>query len=186
VHRVYWRNVRHLIIWHKQPVGANPKQSKKLKSTQSKLLDSMSKICLLSPSVMTEIDRLGGKWEPPSTEEPRQINGHQIPEAIWQFLYEIRWPQRTYCSSEQSSLSVWDMSFFCCGWLEDVTIKNRNDRSLVYFGMADGGNNYLILDIDDANPSDPDVYKVDHDDPDQSLYDWLTLSGFLRELIVEG
>ena len=145
----------------------------------------MSEICLLSPSVMTEIDRLGGQWEPQSTEEPRQINGHQIPVAIGQFLYEIRWPQRTYCSSEQSSMWVWDMSFGISGFLEDVTIKNRNDRSLVYFGMADGGNYCLILDIDDLNPIDPYIYKVDHDDPDQCLYDWLRLSCFLRELNVE-
>jgi hypothetical protein len=147
----------------------------------------MSKVCLLSPSVVAEIHRLGGKWEPPSAEEPRQIDSHEIPEAIWQFLYEIHWPQRTYRSSEQSSVSVWDLSFFIVGWLEDdVAIKNRNNRPLVYFGMADGGNYYLILDIDDANPSDPYVYKIDHDDPDQCLYDWLTLSGFLRELNVEG
>jgi hypothetical protein len=141
--------------------------------------------CLISPAVMTEIERLGGKWVPSTTEWHYEVEGHLVPPAIGQFLYNIQWPPHTFKSVEGTTWEVWDLSFFSCGWLDenDPVIADRNNRPLVYFGMGDGGNYYFVFDIDDANPSDPKVYKVDHYDPEQRLFSpWHSLRQLLSQL----
>jgi hypothetical protein len=160
--------------------------------------------CLLCPLVLEEIHRLGGKWELPSSSSSSpvvaaaaevqeessfyEINGHQVPLPMGQFLFEIQGLTKTYKSCyESSGRSVWGLTMGSAFWLpeKDVPIANRNDRKLVCFGMADGGNYYMVLDLDDSDPTDPQVYNVDHDDPDQRLYNGVTLREFLGELEVE-
>lgn len=64
---------------------------------------------------------------------------------------------------------------------------DRGDKVLAGFAYADGGNYILTIDISDENLSDPHVYKLDHDDPDQRIsgYD-VRLSQFLHDLNVEN
>lgn len=139
----------------------------------------------LSSDVMTEITRLGGKWLPES--KSKKAADLDLPEPIKHFLYHIRWPKRTYESDDNSAIWVWMLEFGVVGRLdpEEIPIQNGDGRDLFYFAMTDGGNYFMVLDARDPNPADPQVYQVDHSDPEQELHERATLSEFLQALTPE-
>jgi hypothetical protein len=138
----------------------------------------------LAPAVLAEVARLGGQFVPAPPGKHFELDGHPVPAAMGQFLFRVRWPGGTYFSAEDSAIWVWAVRFNIIGWLDpaEFTIQDRSERSPVYFGEADGGNYLLLLDLDDPHPTDPQVYKIDHYDPEQTLYSPATLSEFLHSL----
>jgi hypothetical protein len=110
-----------------------------------------------------------------------KIKGLPVPPPMQEFSSVI-WPNQKYESSESSECWVWMFEFNSLQWLADIPLQDRGDRALASFGLADGGNYFLILDLGDPHPADPQVYKVDHYDPDQMLEAGIPLSRFLGEL----
>ncbi len=148
----------------------------------------MTTTTALAPAVLTEVARLGGQFAPAPSGKHFELDEHPLPDAIGQFLFRVHWPGCTYRSEEDSALWVWMLRFNIAGWLdpEEFTIQDRGERPLIYFAEADGGNYLLLLDLDDPNPADPQVYKIDHYDPEQTLYSTATLSEFLHSLEPEA
>jgi hypothetical protein len=140
----------------------------------------------LSPAVLAEVARLGGQFTPKSrgASDISDIDGHPVPMAVAQFLFDTRWPNQTYFSEEDSVLWVWGVRFNIVGWLEpeEFVIQGRGERPLIYFAQADGGNYFLLLDLDDPHPDNPQVYQIDHYDPEQTLSSSARLSEFLQAL----
>lgn len=143
----------------------------------------------LPPEIVAEIERLGGRFSPAQNGKEKFINNHPVPEPVRQFLYDVEWSRElSYYSDEDSDLWVWLTRFGLAQWLdaEEFAVEDRGERPLVWWGEADGGNYLLLIDLDDPNPANPSVYKIDHYDPEQRLYSTVNLLDFLRSLKIEG
>lgn len=137
---------------------------------------------MLSVDIRVEVERLNGRFVPVNFFAPPMLGGKVVPEPMKQFLYDVQWPpQQEYESDEESDLWVWLVELGVVGWLdmEELGLEGVNGRCFVTFGLTDGGNYLLLLDLDDPNPTDPQVYKIDHDDPEQIVRPRLPLSRFL-------
>jgi hypothetical protein len=139
----------------------------------------------LSPAVAAALSRLAVERAPVDSREPLEIEGHEVPAAIEQLLFRLKWPDRTYhVLDEDGEEEVWGLRFGIVGWVDprETRIRDAEGRPLVRVAEADGGNDLLVVALDDPNPADPQVYLIDHDDPDQALEASGPLSAFLSSL----
>ncbi|HEY7123100.1 MAG TPA: hypothetical protein VH540_04025 [Ktedonobacterales bacterium] len=141
----------------------------------------------LSATVIYFIERLGGVLEPaPEPPAPitlRTVVGiHPVPEQIRQFLDDVRWPL-TRQGHFPNFRSRWDdfphgvlfvrgeiqEAYGCCGTHPYVQIA-EDATQFLYF-----------VRLDDRRPSNPLVYRIDHEGQDRFGTTW-RLSDFLAEL----
>lgn len=153
------------------------------RSAHLKLGTVLREKALLDADVLKQLQRLKCRFIPQQPAKPGRINGRDIPPAMRQFLYDVQWPPYTFRSDDDSPMWVWLAQFGMASWLDDeYEVRDRGDRPLIDFGMTDGGNYLLLLDLDDPNPANPRVYQIDHYDPEQTLGGGLPLARFLSLL----
>lgn len=130
--------------------------------------------------------RLGSQFTPPNlSDADKVIEGVFIPEPIQHFLFGLSWPRRLrFTSKENSGFWVWRVALDLFDWIDpnELPIEDRGERPLICFGEADSGNILLALALDDPDPSDPIVFKLEHDAQLQRLGPGLKLSQFLALL----
>jgi hypothetical protein len=130
----------------------------------------------LSEQVIREIERFGGVIEPPPEDKVTTVltpvGDVALPEPMRQLLCDVRWPVR------QLPGASWPMPVTCCskddefpygvrfGWatVEENYGYDGFDGNLPYteIGMDDSQFLYFIR-LDDEDPTDPVVYRVDHE-----------------------
>jgi hypothetical protein len=134
----------------------------------------------LSPRVLAEIERLGGRLG--GQEVQKVIDFFELPPEIVQ-LYSINWPRWDYRTLEDSHRSywVWDLRFLAPQQL-GLRFKGKRSRVPITLAHADGGNWSIAVDLNCKDPSDPIIFKLDHDDPGQQLGSGVPLSLFLGDL----
>jgi len=135
----------------------------------------------LSPKVIEQIQRMGGKMpdKPPAGE--RILQNFLLPKALEMFA-DVTWPAKEYRGNRYE---LWMIEFGYFGEVEELEkmqVADIEDRSLVHIAFTDGGNYFLVIDLYDPNPSDPVVYKLDHDWPGQSPGLRIPLSKLLSDL----
>lgn len=162
----------------------------------------------LSVAVIEEIQRLGGTLT--EAAQPLDLDGISAPEPIRQFLADVSWPAGvTYSratSGESTGNDSWtthislgyarlfgELDFEEIGmdpdYLEEDGMNmcpwaDKFNDIMVQIGLADDGNYLLMLDLEDDDLSDPQVFHLHHNDPDQFFDDLQgeSLSIFLRNL----
>jgi hypothetical protein len=157
----------------------------------------------LSPAVITEIRRLGGQI----AEEPQELDlrNVEVPEPIRQFLADIIWPENTtYSNPGDTLIHVWkatldsahlfeqsdfediglDMEYLEEDGMNMCSWSDKFDDTMVMIGKADRGNYLLMIDLEDDDPTDPQIYRFDQYDQEQFFDDLegMPLSEFLRSL----
>jgi hypothetical protein len=132
----------------------------------------------LSPEVIGELKRLGGQAPPADS----HADADATPAAIARFL-AVDWPASTFASSDDSPMWVWHVQLMDYGPLKNEDFFGEpSDRRFAIFGQADGGNYFLVIDLGDDDPADPQVYRLDHEDPETGLRRGVRLSAFLASL----
>lgn len=135
--------------------------------------------------VQSRLTRLGATL-PTDWDEPAQLEGHDLPEPLRQ-LACVKWPKEvTYKNEDIDQPWVWGLEVGGLAWLDTNEIGVEHDGPLAILGIADGGNVFIVVRMDDPDPTDPVVYQVDHDDPEQTLFGDVRLSTFLASLRPEG
>jgi hypothetical protein len=162
----------------------------------------------LSAAVIEEIHRLGGTLA--EAAQPLDLDGIPAPEPVRQFLADVTWPSGvTYSSATSSKSQSYDSwaTHITLGYarlfgeldseeigmdpdyLEEDGMNmcpwaDKFNDIMVQIGLAENGNYLLMLDLEDDDPSDPQIYRLHHNDPDQFFDDLQgdALSGFLKNL----
>jgi hypothetical protein len=157
----------------------------------------------LSAAVIEQLHRLGATVADEA--QPLDLDGIPAPEPIRQLLADVVWPVGITYSDKKARadqirrVTFGDIHLFAeedfaeigmdpeyleedgmnmCPWADKF-----NDM-LVRFGRADGGKSLLMLDLEDDDPTDPHVYRLDHHDSEQFFDDLEgeALSTFLKRL----
>lgn len=142
----------------------------------------------LAPEVIREIERLEGAQRAGfDISQDMVVEQFLAPKAIQRF-FSYQFPH-VYCSSENEyrTYSVRAVELFeKLSYLdpENPVIADRRNRFLAYFALGEKSY-FLAFDLNDQNPSDPAVFKIDHFDPEQRIYGGFPLSLFLSDLIVD-
>jgi hypothetical protein len=145
----------------------------------------------LSERVIRQIERLGGVITPAPAERQERLartvmGEYPIPEPIRQFRQDVRWPKgKSWLGMAYRSKSDdyprgvqfvggdIEEDYGCCG-----------DHP--YMQIAEDAGQFLhFVPLDCANPSDPPIYRVDHEGQDQLPWPQ-SLSSFLADLEPEG
>ncbi len=160
----------------------------------------------LSAAVIEEIQRLGGTVADEA--QPLDLDGIPAPEPIRQFLADVTWPGGTTYSDKNTDdprvrkVNIGNVRLFAEQDFEEIGMDldyleedgmnmcpwaDKFNDILVLFGLADGDKSLLMLDLEDDDPTDPQVYRLDHNDPDQFFDDLQgeALSAFLKRLIAD-
>jgi hypothetical protein len=160
----------------------------------------------LAPVIVEELTRLGAtiKDEP----QPLDFEDVPVPEPIRQLIADVNWPGGTTYSDPQTGepwarhVQFGEVCLFAEQDLEGIGMDldyleedgmnmcpwaDKFNDVLVLAGSADNGGYLLMLDLEDDDPADPQVYHLNHDDPDQFFDDLQgeALSSFLKRLIPE-
>jgi hypothetical protein len=142
----------------------------------------------LANEVVEQIRRLGGEAHP-DKRPPIVIDNFIAPDAIalWYASHLMALPRKRFKTDEDENGSywVWDMWFESAASCEEFPARGKDGKLLSMIGMADGGNYIVAIDLNDPDPSNPRVYVMDHDDPEQELGDGVKLSDFLADLTEE-
>ena len=158
----------------------------------------------LSAVVIAEIERLGATVADEA--QPLDLDGIPAPEPIRQFLADVTWPGGTTYSDKHTrnprvrNVTFGDIRLFAEQDFEEIGMDldyleedgmnmcpwaDKFNDMLVLFGLADDGKSLLMLDLEDDDPADPQVYRLDHHDSEQFFDDLEgeSLSTFLKRLI---
>lgn len=140
--------------------------------------------CPLSSKVISELRRLGVSYHPLDEPEPREMNGHPVPEPMRTLFDDMAWPPRSFRSRKKSKKSHRDLVFGLIEWLdpEEYLISDRKGRPLVLFGHGNEGQDLLLTALDVATPEDPLVYVIDGTQEVQKLGRGTRLSTLLSDL----
>lgn len=148
---------------------------------------------MLSKEVLDQVTRLGGVTGVKSI-SARDINemhseagdGVQVPAPIQQ-LFSIEWPDRDefHYFADESSSFYWARGVVFHGFqylpLSDWNFQDRGNKVLIGFANAKRSQNRIMLDLNDPNPADPQVYHI-HMSYDTTLGSGDPLSAFLGSL----
>jgi hypothetical protein len=140
----------------------------------------------LTPYVTAAILKLGGKPKADFvSDKDMVVKQFLVPSAIRQFFsFEFSGRYSTH-ESDYATYMIWAVEMNNRpSYLDpaNVVVANRGNKFLVSFAIADGGNYFLAFDLNDPEPSDPAVFKIDHYDPEQKIYSNIRLSAFLNDL----
>jgi hypothetical protein len=158
----------------------------------------------LSITVTKEIQRLGGTIA--NEPQPLDLDGIPAPEPIRQFLADVTWPagitydDRHAHNPERGNVVLGDVRLFAEQDFEEIGMDldyleedgmnmcpwaDKFNDIMVQIGLTDNGKYLLMLDLEDDDPTDPQVYRLDHNDPDQFFDDLQgeSLSTFLKRLV---
>jgi hypothetical protein len=115
---------------------------------------------------------------------PKSIK--RCPGFIAEFYKYIIWPKRqTYDAPSFEPVELEQVSLEGLQQVpKTLTIQGSEGMDLFGIGKYDGGNWLLLFDGNDKKPSDPTVYSVDHEIPEESLENMGRLSDFLSMLVV--
>lgn len=114
--------------------------------------------------VQSRLTRLGATL-PTDWDEPAQLEGHDLPEPLRQ-LACVKWPKEvTYKNEDIDQPWVWGLEVGGLAWLDTNEIGVEHDGPLAILGIADGGNVFIVVRMDDPDPTDPVVYQVDRIEP---------------------
>lgn len=138
----------------------------------------------LSHVIQSRLIRLGATL-PTAWDAPTHLGEHELAEPLRQ-LAGVTWPDVSFENDEEDELWTWMLELGGIDWLDTSEIDLDHEGPLAHLGVADGGNYFLVLRMDDPDPSDPVVYQVDHDDPGQTLHGGVRLSRLLGSLRPEG
>jgi len=145
----------------------------------------------LAEHVVRQIERLGGVIEPPPAERQETttrtvLGDYPVPEPIRQFLHDVRWPtgkswlgmayrsrSDDYPRGVQFVGGTIEEDYGCCG-----------DHPYTQIAM-DASQFLHFVPLDCPDPSDPPVYRVDHEGQDNLPWPQ-SLSSFLADLEPEG
>jgi hypothetical protein len=121
----------------------------------------------LAPAVLAEIARLGGRVESPpevpaSRFEDTKAGRWPIPEAIRQLTRDVKWPAKTTYGGEIDDAKEWLVQFGIGADLDEYECGFYHPYYTI--GQTDGGNYMLLVDLSDPDPTDPAVYRLDHDE----------------------
>lgn len=139
----------------------------------------------LSAAAIREIQRLGGTVSATPMGPSAEWNGHALPEAIRQWMDDVRWPSDMLYRNEiaTADIRVWGFqpgSFHFHGMR-----LFRYYPEIVGIGIADGGNYYVFTILYCDDPTDPPVYRLDHDSDENTPDGPTPLSEFLASLNVD-
>lgn len=127
-----------------------------------------------SPELRAHIERLGGVIGEVPASAPTEIRGHATPPLLRALSWGVRWPESAeYRNDEDADLHLWMFRWQRLQWLEeaDFEVADRNERPLCCVGISDGGNYLLCVRLDDRDPNDPEITRIDHHDPEQRYDD---------------
>lgn len=120
----------------------------------------------LYPDVLSHVYRLGGTVSPPAV-NPVPWSGGPVPEPLRRFLVDVRWPKRrAFANGDSDHLRVWNFRPAPSTFDPEPYAFLREHPGAICLGLADGGNYFLFILPDDPAPTDPDVFKLDHDEYD--------------------
>jgi len=156
----------------------------------------------LSITVIKEIQRLGGTIA--NEPQPLDLDGIPVPEPIRQFLADITWPEGITYSDTDADPWMWSVSLgnaqlFNEQEFEDIGLdldyleedgmimcpwSDKFNDTMVAIGLSDRGNYLLMIDLEDDDPTNPQIYRFNHYDQDQFFDDLrgMPLSEFLKRL----
>lgn len=142
----------------------------------------------LAPAVLAQIARLGGvvnrktenRQPPPETLAIRETK-FLVPEAIRQFVRDVRWPAGLLTGT----IKGWDMrvELRMRAELSDYPCTFRHP--LINIGTH-AEQNHLALELTDPQPTDPTVWYIDHESTQPDALSFGPLSKFLAELRASG
>jgi Leucine-rich repeat (LRR) protein len=144
----------------------------------------------LSEEVIAQFRRLGGAFtETPAPEAPARVTigevPYEMPEAMRQLQQDLHFEPGPYHNGSLGSLELKGVHFWARGAAEEYeAVKNEPYLEL---GMTRDGC-LLLVHLNDADPADPEVYFLDHDDfwEVEATGYGVKLSEFLRGLEPEG
>jgi predicted DNA-binding WGR domain protein len=135
----------------------------------------------LSAAVMDQLKRLGAKVVK-TRKFPEDVASW--PGPILTLTYGLKWPRGArYSPDEDSSVTV-DGVQFAEGdhWVNCVMDDYAGCMGRSFAMWAQTSHHLIVVALDSADPSDPDVYCVDHEEMDEPLPDEISASEFLAEL----
>jgi hypothetical protein len=127
------------------------------------------KIERLSDDVLAQLNRLQVTAVPEAeqlAEQTRRVDTpsgpRELPLSIHQFAYGFEW-NGFELEGAVGHRDVWMLELNVTGEL----YQSGFARAYYMVGHYDGGNYMLLVDLDDSDPTNPEVFSVDHDpDPD--------------------
>ncbi len=136
----------------------------------------------LSPVILQHVYRLGGTLPPPPAQPaPTDWNGFPLPEPLRRFLFDTKWTGGRMYEGD-GYLRVWSYQPAVMDLGSSSYPFNRAHPDAVVFGIADGGNYFLLTFASAPDPTDPPVYRLDHDEYDAPASGPVPLSEFLASL----
>jgi hypothetical protein len=147
----------------------------------------------LAPKITKRLQKLGFEanayFDPYERKKVETTLGKRIlPTAMNQFQY-YNWHES---GKNNLKTSIGDDDFITAvhfGILGDLSQYSDHSFEGAYYmiGHYDGGNYMLLFDLDDKNPSDPTVYRMDHDPYDEEfpVYLLCKLSEFVSKMKIE-
>jgi Leucine-rich repeat (LRR) protein len=120
---------------------------------------------LLDLSVREACIALGARFQKSAGEPEKWQTASGVwplSEAARSFIRDIHWPEHGYFDLTNESLDIWSVDFskprpiadFECSYL----------RPFICIADYHGGNELLLVSLDDKNPGNPRLYNLDHED----------------------
>ncbi|MBP3960793.1 SMI1/KNR4 family protein [Gemmata sp. G18] len=137
----------------------------------------------LSATIFEQVYRLGGALPPPPTEIARtDWNGVPVPEPLRRFLFDTQWTAGRVFADEGSCFRVWSYQPAVMDFGKEPYAFFRDHPDAIVIGIADGGNYALVTLASAPDPTDPPVYRLDHDEYQAPPSGPVPLSQFLARL----
>ncbi len=140
----------------------------------------------IAPAVLKQLDRLGITVNPPP-ENPGEVIEYAsdravvLPEALRRLMEDVDWPKDKPFTGE------YEDGTYTFEWYPMDNVAPWILMIVMYFSLQ----YYVSMRLDCADPSNPQVYEIDHDDPDIEdtfgpvegpEYGYIKLSKFLAGL----
>ncbi|MDF1666091.1 MAG: leucine-rich repeat domain-containing protein, partial [Planctomycetota bacterium] len=153
--------------------------------SQAAIPNSTNQALPLSDEVLEQAQRLGAQYRKQTHNEeswPTAAHDWPLTVAFQSWLYDLEWPEHCYFDFHDKELKIWSVDFSKPRPVADFECSFSHP----YICLADyhGGNELLLIRLDDDVPGNPMLYHLDHEDgsvPDAEPLK-LRLSTFLSKL----
>lgn len=136
----------------------------------------------LSPKVLRQLDRLRAtkRKRPKSRKFSTNVRARaplpDLPEPIRSFIEDYDWPDG-FVLDQPSMCTV------CIDFAYDPLEMLEEGPTTFMVGLTTGGAEALAVKLDDPRPSDPTLYVIDHETPDE-IKSSERLSDYLKGLVL--